>query len=85
MIMKSEVEYFIYNYLNRLFGPKYLLDDRTDLTKDLGLSSMELLEFVMDGETRFNIFIDPSRFQQYRSIWTIVSVITNIIREQHGF
>ena len=85
MIMKSEVEYFIYSYLNRLFGPKYLLDDGTDLTKDLGLSSMELLEFVMDGETRFNIFIDPSRFQQDRSIGTIVSVITNIIREQHGF
>ena len=85
MIMKSEVENFIYNYLNRLFGPKYLLDNRTDLTKDLGLSSMELLEFVMDGETRFNIFIDPSRLQQDRSIGTIVNVITNIIREQHGF
>ena len=85
MIMKSEVEYFIYNYLNRLFGPKYLLDDRTDLTKDLVLSIIELLEFVMDGETRFNIFIDPSRFQQDRSIGTIVNVITNIIREQHGF
>ena len=82
MIMKGEVEYFIYSYLNRLFGPKYLLDDRTDLTKDLGLSSMDLLQIVMDVETRFNIFIDPSRFQQDRSI---VNVITNIIREQHGF
>jgi phosphopantetheine attachment domain protein len=85
MIMKSEVEYFIYSYLTRLFGPKYLLDYRTDLTKDLGLSSMDLLQIVMDVETRFNIFIDPSQFQQDRSIGTIVSVITNIIREQHGF
>lgn len=85
MIMKSEVEYFIYSYLTRLYGPKYLLDYRTDLTKDLGLSSMDLLQIVMDVETRFNIFIDLSRFQQDRSIGTIVSVITNIIREQHGF
>lgn len=85
MIMKSEVEYFIYSYLTRLSGPKYLLDYRTDLTKDLGLSSMDLLQIVMDVETRFNIFIDLSRFQQDRSIGTIVSVITNIIREQHGF
>ena len=85
MIMKSEVENFIYSYLTRLFGLKYLLDYRTDLTKDLGLSSMDILQFVMDGETRFNIFIDPSRFQQDRSIGSIVSVITNIIREQHGF
>lgn len=85
MIMKSEVENFIYSYLTRLFGPKYLLDYRTDLTKDLGLSSMDLLQIVMEVETRFNIFIDPSRFQQDRSIGTIVNVITNIIREQHGF
>lgn len=85
MIMKSEVENFIYSYLTRLFGLKYLLDYRTDLTKDLGLSSMELLQIVMDVETRFNIFIDPSRFQQDRSIGIIVNVITNIIREQHGF
>lgn len=85
MMTKNKVEYFIYSYLNRLFGPKYLLNDRTDLTKDLGLSSMELLQIVMDVETRFNIFIDPSQFQQDRSIGTIVNVITNIIRKQHGF
>lgn len=85
MIMKSEVENFICSYLTRLFGLKYLLDYRTDLTKDLGLASMDLLQIVMDVETRFNIFIDPSQFQQDRSIGTIVNVITNIIREQHGF
>ena len=85
MMTKNKVEYFIYSYLNRLFDPKYLLNDRTDLTKDLGLSIMELLQIVMDVETRFNIFIDPSQFQQDRSIGTIVNVITNIIRKQHGF
>lgn len=85
MMTKKDVEYFIYSYLNRLFESKCLLDDRIDLTKDLGLSSMDLLQIVMDVETRFNIFVDPSRFQQDRSIGTIINVITNIIREQHGF
>ena len=37
MIERNQVEYFIIDYLNRLFDFKYLLSNNTDLTKDLGL------------------------------------------------
>lgn len=84
MIERNQVEYFIIDYLNRLFDFKYLLSNNTDLTKDLGLSSMELLQMIMDAETRFDIFIDPSLFQKKRKIWQVVDIVTNIIHNKHG-
>ena len=45
---------------------------------------MELLQMIMDAETRFDIFIDPSLFQRKRKIWQVVDIVTNIIHNKHG-
>lgn len=76
---RAKIEEIIKESLNKK-GVSQLdaISESTNLTKDLGLDSLDGVELIMDLEERFNIQFPDSKTKDLKTIGDIISLIIQI-------
>lgn len=56
----------------------FVINEKTDIYSDLGLDSVEVIDFAGELERIFKISIDPSRFTSQKTIGSIVDTLLDL-------
>jgi len=80
----------ILNELKKVFAPyttnKEMLnsiDDNTDLIRDLKINSANLVDIIIDAETKYNIEIDFDAADKMINVGSCIDVITEKLKEKN--
>ncbi|MDX2298339.1 MAG: acyl carrier protein [Xanthomonadaceae bacterium] len=65
--------------LSKFVGRDIALDLDTDFVSGLGLESIQVMEFVMEVEEKFDIAIDLDTLSNVRSLRGLAAVVNKIV------
>ena len=65
--------------LSKFVGRDVALDLDTDFVSGLGLESIQVMEFVMEVEEKFDIAIDLDTLSNVRSLRGLAAVVSRIV------
>lgn len=74
----SNIEETLLELLSKFVGREISLDADTDFVSGLGLESIQVMEFVMEVEEKFDIAIDLDTLSNVRSVRGLATVVDKI-------
>lgn len=72
------IETTLLDMLSKFVGRDIALDADTDFVSGLGLESIQVMEFVMEVEEKFDIAIDLDTLSNVRSVRGLAAVVEKI-------
>lgn len=69
----------LYDLLGELIGSPRDLDEHTDLVSELGLTSLKIMDLLMEIEDRFDVTVPLNRLPEVRTIGDMASLLERLL------
>lgn len=71
----------LYDLLGEFVGGDRELDEDTDLVSELGLTSLKIMDLLMEIEDRFDVTVPLNRLPEVRTVGDLAAMLERLIKE----
>lgn len=80
MQTKSDILSDLYELLGEFVGGNPALDEDTDLIGELNLTSLKIMDLLMEIEDRFDVTVPLNRLSEVRTIGDLAAMLEGLLK-----
>ncbi len=70
----------LYELLSDFVGGERTFDEQTDLVGELGLTSLKIMDLLMEIEDRFDVTVPLNRLSEVRTIGDLAAMLEGLVK-----